>query len=64
MNIERREITVKDLFDGFKDNADAGGVAYGGSGKDRIGRSKNFSREIRKIIRAMKFDIKDGEAQK
>lgn len=30
MNIERKEITIQQLFDGFKDNAEAGVVAYGG----------------------------------
>ncbi len=30
MKIELKEITVKELTDGFKDNADAGVVGYGG----------------------------------
>lgn len=30
MNIELKEITIKNLFNGFEDNAEAGVVAYGG----------------------------------
>ena len=30
MNIDRKEITVRQLFDKFEDNADAGVIAYGG----------------------------------
>jgi hypothetical protein len=30
MNIELHEITVKELFDGFADNAEAGVIGYGG----------------------------------
>lgn len=59
MKIELREITVRELTDGFQDNAEAGVVGYGGKldirppyqreerrvNEDRIKRdkSKNFS---------------------